>query len=504
MKKALSLLLVLVMALSLVTMTSAETEYAKEITIATTISNLDPGITWNATHEQYQQLVFDTLLWIDPATDEAVMQLAKSVEWVDDTHMQLHVILKDGLLFSDGTPLTATDVEFSLTRHPVTYIADYYASCDIVSDTELYINLKVPSTDFLTYLGWACGSIVSKAATEANPEGLALIGSGPYKYDMDTYIAKSSITLTTNEYYWGEATPTQIIHLVMLSDASAAAVALQNGEIDYYQNFGDSNLPALEADPNVEVTRYTSTNFIYMGFNDHRDTTLVTEEEVNFRRAVACAINKEDIVAGLGGGFVMTSMLGYDHPAYIANESDYPDDLSYNPEKAKEYLAKAGGRKEFNCLVDSSRSWCVLSALVVQEYLRQVGITMNIVETDGTGFTSMCKWDVYDYDAQIYSNLYVARNSGYNLVKPKVAANRVCMNNPVVNEAIDKIITGANQEVKNEQWKIIQREVHDKVSFLPLVFRQMNYATTKGVQGIKLATYGPTWRIRDIVRVIGG
>ncbi len=482
---------------------AADAKYAKEITIGTTVKTLDPGDSWNATYEGYQQLVFDSLFYMDKETGEMKLQLAKSAEWVDDTHKQLHVVLRDDIKFSNGDPVTAEDVKFSLDRANVTYINSFYESTDVKSATECFINLKTPSIDFLTYLGWACGSIVCKKEAEAHEKGLALVGSGPYKYDMASLVAESSIDLLTNEYFWGEKTPTEVIHLVKLSDATTAAVALQNGDIDYYQNFGDSNLVALEADKNVEVTRYNSTNFIYMGFNDHKDTTTVTEEEINFRRAVACAINREDIIAGLGGGANMVSMLGYDHPAYIANESDYAHDLSYNLDNAKAYLAKAGGRTKFNCLVDSSRSWCMLAAQVIQEQLRQIGIEMEIEETDGTGFTSQCKWDVYDYDAQIYSNLFVARNSGYNFEQPKVAANRVTMNNPVVNEAIDKMIAASDQDAKDVQWKIIETEVHEYVSFLPLVFREMNYAVSAGTIGVTLTTYGPTWNFRQIARVIG-
>ncbi len=477
---------------------TADAEYEKEITMTGFgFKTLDPGDSWNAGYEAYERLVFDTLMYIDDATGEWEMQLAEAVEWADEECTKIHVVLKDDVVFSNGDPVTSEDCEFSLSRNTYGSMTSSYDSCEIVSDKEFYINLKSSNSAFMALLSSATGSIVCKAEAEAHPDGLALIGSGPYTYDMDTYVAASSITLVRNDLFWGEQNPTEKIHIVNLSDTSAAAVALQKGEIDFMINVNEADIATIEAAENVDIQKYNSYNFIYMGFNDNRDSSTLTEEDKNFRRAVACAINKEDIIAGLGGGSVMTSMWKYDADWYIANESDYEHDLSYNPEKAKEYLAKAGGKTEFTCLVSTDRAWCKLAAQVIQEYLRQVGITMNIEETDQTGFSAATKWDICEAEAQIYSNLFVSEVVNWNYYTPNNNVNRVLMNDPEINDALVKLKATSDEAEKATLYDTMQREVHDNVSWLPLVFRQMNFAYTKGLEGFSV-TPSPTYQIRNI------
>jgi len=476
-------------------------EYASEITLAGwgSIATLDPGEAWNASREAYQRLVYDTLLYHDDTTGEITMQLAKSVEWDNDDCTRVHVVLRDDIVFSNGEKLTAADVEFSIGRNTYSSVTSFYDNCEIVNDYELYINLKKPCSGFMPILSRACCAVVCKSEAEKHPDGLALIGSGPYVYDMDSFVAGNSITLVRNDKFWGEKNPTEKIKLVHIADPSAAAVALKNGEINFFQNFNDVDLVGLKATDDIEIAEYTSTNFVYMGWNDRRDSTSLTEEEKNFRRAVACAINKEDIVAGLGGGAVMTSLWPFDHPAHIANESDYEHDLSYNPEKAKEYLAAAGGKTEFTCWVTTDRAWCKLAAQVAQEYLKQVGITMNIEETDGTGFSAMSKWDrdVNEIECHIFSNLFVMESVNWNYYTVGSGVNRPLLADPEATAALEAAQATADADKKNEYYQTMQRENHENVTWLPLVWRKMNFGYTKGLQNFE-ATASPTWQMRGI------
>ena len=475
----------------------AEAEYAKEITLALSLGDLDPSVGWSATRESYQRLVFDTLLWHDDVTGEIEMMLAKSVEWADDTSTRIHVVLRDDIVFSNGEKLTAEDVDYSISRATYSSVTTYYDHCEIINDYELDIVLKKPCSGFMAVLGRAACAIVCKSATEAHPDKQARIGSGPYVYDMDSYVAANKITLNRNEKFWGEQNPTEKFHLIKMADSTAAAVALHNGDVDWIVDIGEADIPGVEADEDLVLHKYNAYNFVYLAFNDKADSTTLTEEEKNFRRAVACAINKEDIAIGLGGGMVMTSMLPYDHPAYIANESDYEHDLSYNPEKAKEYLAKAGGKTEFTIVVDTGRPYVKVPAQIIQEYCRQVGITMNIEETDSTGLSALAKWGQLEYDGTMWSNLFVMETVNWNYFTPGSGVNRAMMVDPEIVAALDVLTASSDEAVKNEQYDIMLRNTHENVSWLPLVFREMYVAYTKGMEGFSL-TPSPTYNYREM------
>ena len=135
-------------------------EYAKEITMGLSLADLDPGVAWNATRESYQRLVYDTLLWHDDVTGEITMQLAKSVEWADDTSTRIHVVLRDDIVFSNGEKLTAEDVDYSISRNTYSSVTAFYDHCEIINDYELDIVLKKPCSGFMAVLSRAATAIV--------------------------------------------------------------------------------------------------------------------------------------------------------------------------------------------------------------------------------------------------------------------------------------------------------------------------------------------------------
>jgi peptide/nickel transport system substrate-binding protein len=530
-KKTLSLILALIMALSLVACgggnssdnggkadkpdagnssdlgssvevtgnNDADAKYAEEITMCTTIKSLDPNDSWATEREAYHLLVFDTLVYNNDITGEITMQLAKSVEWDNKECTRIHVILRDDVVFSNGDPVTAADVEFSLGRANYSSLAGYYDNCEIVSDTELYINLSSPCSAFISVLGRACAAIVCKAEAEKNPDGLALIGSGPFMYDMSTYVAANTVTVVRNEKFWGEKTPTQKIKVVMISDAAAKGVALQSGDIHWATGLNFTELPVLKQNKNLEINEIQGYSFVYMAMNDRRDTTSITEEEKNFRRAVACAINKEDIVAGFGGGMPMTSMWPYDDPACIQNESDYEHDLSYNPDMAKEYLANAGGKTEFKVLANTADANVKLAAQVIQEQLRLVGITMVIEETDATGFSSATQWDrdITQYDAYMQSNIFAIDPVNWNYYTENQSINKAVMVNPEISKALKAVKATSNPEERTELLQIMQREVHENVSYLPLAYFPKAFGYAKGLENFRISSI-PSYYMRNM------
>ena len=474
--------------------------YEKNLVVSTSAIILDPNLTWSSAREFYNQMVFDTLIHRSDVTGEVEMRLAKTVEWANDECSRIHVVLNENAVFSNGDKVTSADVEFSLGRCGYGSMKSHYDSCDIVSDTELYINLKGPNAAFMPILSRSCCGIVSKAAAEKDPDGQALIGSGAWKYDMSTYVANSTITLVRNEKYWGEyENPTETVRVVQMTDASARAIALQSGEIHLAFDLNSTEIPQIKKNDKLVVNEFASLSFVFVGFNDHRNTDALTEEEINLRRAVACAIKKEDVMIAAGdeGGQAMVSMLSLAEKAYIGNEADYDDDLSYNPEKAKEYLAKAGGKNELTCLILSDKAVSKTAGQVIQEYCRQVGITINFMEVDSTGFTALVKTDNPEYDMFVWTNLFATEVGYWNYFLTTSTVNRALINSSVINAAIDQLKRSSDEAVRNEQLQIIQKEVHKNVSYIPLYWSTKNIAYAKGLEGFEVSAM-PTYDINNI------
>lgn len=512
MKKVLSLIMAAVMLLSLVSCGSnnsnstppnsstpeavkpgGEVKYADAVTLAIEagLDKLDPGEVWSAALDMYFSCVFETLVKYDGTTGKITPWLAETAEFTDENNNRIHIILRDNIYFSNGEKLTTADVEYSIARTARSTIRQYYDSCEIVDDREMYINMSNTCGEWLGALGISFSSIVCKSAAEANAEGKALIGTGPFVYDMDSYVVENRLTLNRNENYWGELPVTKQLKFVLIKDASARAVALDNGDVDYTQNLNANEVPIYQAKAGLTVVPYPSTRFVFIGFNDKRDSDSVTKEELALRRAIACAINRDEIVAALGetNASPMISMWRPDS-AYIADESEFDIDLSYNPEQAKKYLAEANTAK-ITCVVNSNDGRSKLAAQVVQEQLRQVGITMTISESDSAGVNALSTAENPTFEMLINTNLITFLPcAGWTFFQAKSDVNKTAMNDPKILAALDIVMTTADLNKKIENLKIIQKENHDQVSYLPLFWAENSYAYRKGVENFSIEASG--------------
>ena len=70
------------------------------------------------------------------------------------------------------------------------------------------------------------------------------------------------------------------------------------------------------------------------------------------------------------------------------------------------------------------------------------------------------------------------------------------MNDPEIVAALEQVYT-ADEAAKSDLYKTMQTEVHNNVSYLPLIFREMNYAYTKGLENFEM-TASPCYVLRNI------
>ena len=136
--------------------------------------------------------------------------------------------------FSDGSPITADDVVYSLetmSKSPVVDTAAAFqqvASIDKVDDHTVKVTLKQPSQGFWHGMGALSGLIQPKAAAGSiatNP-----IGSGPYK--LAEYVSNSDLRFTINPNYWGPKPSITDVTVRIITDGTAGLNALEAGEVD--------------------------------------------------------------------------------------------------------------------------------------------------------------------------------------------------------------------------------------------------------------------------------
>ena len=369
-------------------------------TISGNYDSLDPAVDYETVGGEILQNVYETLVWYDRASSsDLVPLLATEVPTVDNGGISADGLtyiftVRDGVKFSDGTALKASDVEYTFDRALMLNSADgafwmygqvlipnYYnttihpaSSYDSAGkivpainateldehiwahDNKVQFNLTQPYPAFLSALAFNAASIVSEkfvedhgGLTQAGYDYMAAntMGTGPYKV---AEIKTDSYTkLAANDNYWKGAPNLKTIIITQYADQSAMIMALQNGDLDAAA-VSRSQKASVESIANISIISGNPTfNIDFLGMNqalnvtgaDPASTNVPTDffADANVRLAFASAFNYGQFInttmQGMAiqpNGAIPKGMFGYD-----ASVPTYPYDLAL----AASYLENA-------------------------------------------------------------------------------------------------------------------------------------------------------------------
>ena len=244
---------------------------------------------------------------------------AKSVEWKDNTTVE--VVLKTGMKWHDGEPVTVEDVKFSFevpkSGEAPMYkpFVDIIEDIEIVNDTTLVFNLKEPWAAFET-ASLAKLNIIPKHIWEPIIEDLkdkpenaesyqadVPVGSGPFKFKNWKF--SEEVVLVSNEDHFQSPKVNQWIAR-FIPNMEATLGMVQNGEINFLATYlGDNQLlqQRVEESPHLTMVSSIDLGFRFLAPN-HRVKPFDDKE---FRRAVAALLDRELIAALVWKGFAVPS-----------------------------------------------------------------------------------------------------------------------------------------------------------------------------------------------------
>ncbi|MBO5544243.1 MAG: ABC transporter substrate-binding protein [Oscillospiraceae bacterium] len=397
MKRYLALLLSVVMILSLGITAYADNDKDKDVLRVAAnaeASTLDPSQTTDASSQQIFNNIFETLVYEDE-NQNIVGKLAESYEQVDDTTYVFH--LRQGIMFTNGEELKASDVVFTYTRNADSpKVASYFRDVESVTatgDYEVEIKLTQPSAPFLTGLTFASNAIVNeKAITEAGDNaGTQPVGTGPYK--LQSWNKGVKLTLERNEEYWGEKPVFRTVEVVAVPESTNRTIELESGNVDI----------ALEI-PETDHNRVRETEGLQLLEQPARATTLLGMncskaplDDVRVRQAISHALDIPTIVKAIKGDAVQVAY------SEISSQMKYykeeTDSHVYDVEKAKELLKEAGYEDgfEISVLCDEKKENLDI-ATIVQQLLQQVGIKVKINTME---FATMCS-EAYAGNSELF------------------------------------------------------------------------------------------------------
>ena len=303
--------------------------------------SFDPRYAEDLASRGLESLVHCTLITFD-ASGKIAGDLAEKWIWSDDK--TLKVSLRSGTTFSDGTPVTSSDVKEtydSLKRKEILAASSRAKTLALIQDIQtpdavtVTFKLVEPDAAFLSRL--RVGILPTKLARTPRLEASALhVGCGPFLLSSsDT----SRVVLQRNsKYSLGPRPKLETIEIRVIADETARVVKLRKGEVDLVPNALNTKvvLELSKTAPQLQVLRRTGANTTYVGFNT-KDPVL---KSVAVRRAISLAINRPAIIKHLFNGFALPAST-----LLLPSDSYYDKSLNpppYDPKSAAKLLDEAG------------------------------------------------------------------------------------------------------------------------------------------------------------------
>jgi len=355
------------------------------------INNLDPAFWPSSTDEMVMDNIGQGLVSYKPGTWEVVNVLADEIQQSDDG-LTIDFKLKEGIQFQKGYgEMTAEDVKFSYERFldealNAPYRGDW-APLDHVEVTGKYtgqIILKEPFAPlWTTTLPLGSGMVLSKKALEElGPEkfGQSPIGTGPYEFVE--WKPKEKITLKRFEGYWGDPSEWDEIHIFPIVEDSAAAVALESGDVDF------GRVEPIDFDrfaTNSAFTTQAVSGIDYEWLNLNYESPKLKDAKV--REAIRYAIDVPSIIEAAHEGKWQRAcaMIAPGQVGYWADAPCYERDAA----KAQSLLAEAGVSNLELTLTTNNSEPFQAAAQVIQAQLAEVGITVDIETVDDATFNDI-------------------------------------------------------------------------------------------------------------------
>ena len=439
-------------------------------------------------------LVYNTLVERDVATNEIIPALAESWEQSSPTEIVFH--LRQGVKFHDGSPFTAADVKFTLEKALQSAgSASKLASLQSVEadgDYDVKLVLNKANMDILDILTDPSLSILSATAFDklGDEEGIQQ-GTGPYKYEE--WVQGNHLDLAANEDYWDGAPATPHIRIQYISESSSRLIAVQTGELDVCQDPPLSELANVSADSSLQLVTYPSATLDYLAFNVNE----APMDNPDVRKAIAYAINRQDIVDGVFLGNATA------HNNIMHSSNEYYSEIAgteYDVEKAKELLAKAGYSDGLELsLITNTTAESQAACTIIQAALDEIGIKVNINVMENATVTQTCssgtgynmvysRWSGYSFgpDYGIREMLY---SSGSN--------NYAHYSDEKIDQMIDDALSIEDKDKRKEQYKEIEEYVNEVMTIDPILIENYTFVAKNSVKNI-LQPNGPIMNFRKI------
>ena len=378
---------------------------------------LDPRVMRDTTAYRVSNLIYDGLVELSP-TLEPMPGLAESWDNPEPTEWVFH--LRDGVIFHDGSALTAEDVVFTFETILDPALGSRWSSLfapiesiEAVDDLTVKVTLSQPYAPLLSYLD--IGIVPSDLVESGHDIGSEPVGTGPMR--LDSWVRGSEIDLVPNADWWGDAPTVDAVNFIVVPDNTARAQAFEAGDLDIIQSpLSPPDIRRLAEDDQFESAIMGGVGVTYLNFNTQDPVV----SDPRMRQALAMFVDQDTIVNEIyeGVDVVATSVL---LPSWTAYTPDIAQP-TFDPEGGLALLAELGwADSDGDGTLDKDGAPLTISLSTHSEdpnRIQAVEYTQNVMRSMGVNAeVGISDWPAFSGSVQ-ESKHQVALLGWLNLVDP--------------------------------------------------------------------------------------
>jgi len=508
MKIKLSLLLIFVLILSTFSVVSADGQIAKQIKIGRfqVSHDLDPVVSNCINNSELWMFSLYLEGLVKGSNDGTSIEPALAESWdISEDELVYTFHLKPGVKFSDGTPVTGEDWEWSLLRSrdagaPFSFVAEAIEDVTSPDENTLIIKLKETWGAILADLAMFNLPVQNKAYFESMGQeaySKKPMGTGPYmlkEWEIGEYVL-----FTKNPYYHIEGLPkTEEIKFIVVLDDNTRLLQLATGQLDIATYVPFSKLQEVDSNPKLTAMGVPST-FTYNIFLNH---TRKPYDSQKVREALDYGTDKQALVNFIlfGNGEVATS---FRPPSSLFYNSSLKD-RGYDVEKAKALLAEAGYPNGFDAeiLLRSGDVVFEQISVLIKEQWSKIGINVSIHALEsGVG---KAEYRAFNYDVIVGPwtddmNDPSAQCEYYFIPENMDCASTGWTSTERAIELTEKGKRETDLEKREQIYLELQQILYDEVPFIPVFHVPFLVAMSNDIEGFVQNPLG-TYRFEELVK----
>ncbi|WP_263118529.1 ABC transporter substrate-binding protein [Cellulomonas sp. RIT-PI-Y] len=459
------------------------------LTIATTtdVVNYNPLIGNSRSDYWITNLMYPHLLSI---ADDGSKEPYLATDWgyTDDTTGYYEI--RDDFTWSDGEPLTAEDVAYTLNAvkndaPSGTFYGQMgtFASAEAVSDTRVEVTLTEPDTSLIEEIGF-WGNIVPQHVFE--PAGSVAefandgsdggwVSAGPYVL-TDVQVGQSYTLERTDSFPLvdgGVPVPAKVVYRV-LPDVNTEILALQSGEVDAIANaLPPAQVEQLRNTDGIEIAEVTGLGYAHMVYNMQNPDLATTE----VRQALAHAADYEAIRTVVLQGQAVSTGSSPLMPVLADYYDDSLTEYAFDPELSRSLMEEAGYTAgadgmfpvSFRLIYSLQDSVTSQWAQMVKDSAAEAGITIELQGTERNTYLAMTA----DGDYDIYAGNFAIMDDPVTNFRlsylPGGAINYTYVDDPELNSLVAEagVATDADDKIDlmRQAAAIVHEQVYDNVMY---------------------------------------